>query len=548
SGEIENQLRNFSDWNGEHAARYFLQSILEDQGNEQLVAITSPESPLLIPNLKVKENRSEPLIGTQMVSFEQTSNSIPIFGSAATVDLKSDNNMLMSIDATLASTPDVSTKPKLSWQEALKFLTDACHVPFNEGTVRTVPDLEYYQEEETGNWYLAYHFRKLPINPPEEPFVSPPGLDLTNFEGCTNAHSLREDTNEYDFLVDSNSGGLLFWYSSSPRIDIPVPCSGIDEIGQNRSFYGHNVGTDFQLHDPQRNISTYDLNFQVQNVSAVPPQPINNPQANFQAVNTAAISAHYFATVVFDFYNNLLKRQGIDGKGMLLKSVVNVAENSVTKVWPNAQWYKAHMWYGQKSNGNGGFISFAQHLDVIGHELTHGVTETTSNLIYADLSGALNESFSDIFGIMIKNWSPSTGFIPIANWGWQIGPGLGRTGGAIRDFKDPTNAGQPDHFNQYVVLPRQVDSGGVHRYSGIHNKAVALVLNGGNQTNPPIISLEEVAILYYLTLLRLSARANFSDCRRTLLNVANTYYSYDSQTQQKAAKLITDSYDAVGIL
>ena len=73
-------------------------------------------------------------------------------------------------------------------------------------------------------------------------------------------------------------------------------------------------------------------------------------------------------------------------------------------------WWQQKMWYGQV-NGT----SLAKHLDVIAHELTHGVTETSSKLIYRRLSGALNESYSDIFGVIIANWYPGAPQ-PIQTW------------------------------------------------------------------------------------------------------------------------------------
>lgn len=547
---LESRLNSLNSWSQEHAARYFLQTILQEQENDKLRQITTPESPTLVPNMQMTDNRYEPLTQNQVVTFDQTSHSIPIFGSRAVIEIDSDNNTLVALDASLADTPDISPRPNLAWQEALNFLLRRCGRESDMNIVVSPPKLKYYQNEENESWCLIYHFRELPLNPPEEEVEIPEDIDPHLFHGCSQAISLREMSLEHDFLVDANNGELLFWYSSAPRFAVPTPCGGIDEFGTPRQFFGLNTGAAFQLHDPQRNISTYDLDFHLIDTNAVPALPVQNNSADFNTLNTAAISAHYFATVVYDFFNNLLKRQGVDGKGMLLKSVVNVVESNTNREWANAVWWKDHMWYGQTIDPGGKLTSYSQHLDIIGHELTHGVTESTSGLIYAHLSGALNESFSDIFGILIKNWDPVTDFRPILSWDWELGPGIGRNGGPIRNFMNPTITGQPDHYRSYVKLPntRAGDYGGVHIYSGIHNKAVYNLLSAvdlnGNSEIPP----SEVAILYYLTLLRLTARADFSDCKKTLLNVVGIYYSYNNQVQIQRRQLVQRSYDSVGIL
>jgi bacillolysin/neutral peptidase B len=200
------------------------------------------------------------------------------------------------------------------------------------------------------------------------------------------------------------------------------------------------------------------------------------------------------------------------------------------------------MWYGQE-----GGESFAKHLDVIAHELTHGVTETSSNLIYRRLSGALNESFSDIFGIVIANWYPNQPNA-LSTWKWEIGPGLGPNGGPIRNFADPAAAGQPDHMNQYQVLPIGYDAGGVHIYSGIHNKAVYGLLTGTDGAGNLTFPTQELVLLLYLTLTRLTPTSVFIDSRRTLENVVNVYHSSDAATRATRLAAIATAFDAVGII
>jgi bacillolysin len=173
------------------------------------------------------------------------------------------------------------------------------------------------------------------------------------------------------------------------------------------------------------------------------------------------------------------------------------------------------------------------------------VTAYSSRLVYQDQSGALNESFSDIFGIIIRNWdfgSPDGG--TTATWNWEIGSGFGANGGPLRDMSDPSKTGDPAHMDNY--LHTVADSGGVHTNSNIHNKAAHNILTAGDAAGP-IFTPRDVAYLYYLTLVRLSRLATFSDVRDTLINVASTLYAGNQAELTRKLAAINEAYDAVGI-
>lgn len=137
----------------------------------------------------------------------------------------------------------------------------------------------------------------------------------------------------------------------------------------------------------------------------VPDRPVEAAGGDYGTTNRAAVSAHLNASRVQDFYKLVLQRDGIDDKGMDLVSLVNVTAASMQSPPSllNAFWWQRKMWYGQTMRG-GRLVSLSRYLDVIAHELTHGVIESTSNLVYATQSGALNESFADIAGVIISNW------------------------------------------------------------------------------------------------------------------------------------------------
>jgi len=182
----------------------------------------------------------------------------------------------------------------------------------------------------------------------------------------------------------------------------------------------------------------------------------------------------------YDFYFDFFKRNSINGRGLKLDGFVHFGNG-----YRNAFWDGRKMVFG---DGDGViFDGFTNELDVIAHELTHGVVQYASPLNYRFQSGALNESLADVFGIMVKQWAedpehPQT--VEEANW--LIGEGIwaeGINGRALRDMKNPGTAyddrrvgkdSQPAHWNDFKKLTLSVDWGGVHINSGIPNHAFYL--------------------------------------------------------------------------
>ncbi|KAJ5603746.1 hypothetical protein N7537_006702 [Penicillium hordei] len=172
----------------------------------------------------------------------------------------------------------------------------------------------------------------------------------------------------------------------------------------------------------------------------------------------------------YDFYFEFFKRNSIDNRGLQLDGFVHFGTKYLNAFWANDK-----MVFG---DGDGViFNGFTDELDVIGHELTHGVVEYSGGLEYYDQSGALNESIADT----------------AAEANWLIGEGIwakGVNGRALRDMKAPGTAysdrrvgsdSQPAHWKDFKRLPRSDDGGGVHSNSGIPNHAfyLAATLIGG---------------------------------------------------------------------
>ena len=533
-----NRLRALSD---ESASRLHLQTFLEDDGDESLLSATAPARAEVVPDMLLRGVTTLPALNAQSLTYQQSSSSIPIFGGRVVVDIDAQNKTLVSINGKIAPLPNVSPIATLSSMQTWQKLVAWSGTVLAPAEPPTPPVLNWFMDQAKDTWRLVHHFAAVPFAPPGE-------SDHDKDHACVRP-CFRSSQAAFDYLVDAHSGEVAFWYSSSPTLDVPSPMTGIDCFQVPQNFFGLNGQGGFWLIDPLRNIETYDFGFQ--DVSsrnpppAFPSRPIVSPTNDMAATSPQAVSAHYHAQLVFDFYNNEMKRDGIDDKGMKLISAVNVYSSDRNPLpspeWGNAVWYKGKMYYGQE-NGQ----SFAKHLDIIAHELTHGVTETSSNLIYRDLSGALNESYSDIFGVIVANWYPQKPNA-IATWNWEIGAGLGSGGGPIRNFADPAKAAQPDHMSQYQVITW--DNGGVHIYSGIHNKAVYKLLTSVDQTGQLIFPTREIVLLLYITLTRLTQTSDFSDSRRTLENVTGVYYA-SRPAADRAAKLaaIAAAFDSVGII
>lgn len=176
----------------------------------------------------------------------------------------------------------------------------------------------------------------------------------------------------------------------------------------------------------------------------------------------------------YDFLLKFFDRDSLDGRGLLLRGVVHYGKD-----FANAQWDGQRLLFG---TGGDLYNGFTDELDVIAHEMGHGIIHHTAKLRYHNQSGALNESIADVFGIMVKQWGEKESPQTAEESNWLLGEGLVQEAGikALRDMKNPgsTSTGhpQPAHWKDFAHLEDTEDGdfGGVHRNSGIPNRAFAL--------------------------------------------------------------------------
>jgi Zn-dependent metalloprotease len=240
--------------------------------------------------------------------------------------------------------------------------------------------------------------------------------------------------------------------------------------------------------------------------------------------------------LVWDFFRRVFDRESIDGRGMAIRSTVHYGKD-----FDNAMWDGRQMIYG---DGDGVFFNrFTVALDVMCHEMCHGVTQSESKLDYRGEPGALNEHVSDVFGIMCKQYNLNQ---RAEESDWILGAGLFTdrvNGQGIRSMKAPGSAyddpvlgrdPQPAHMRHYVVTDE--DNGGVHVNSGIPNHAFyrASVAVGGN-------SWSVTGRIWYATLTeKLTPRSNFIDMARATTAMAGTLHGPGSKVELAVAKAWND--------
>ncbi|HSO12481.1 MAG TPA: M4 family metallopeptidase [Anaerolineales bacterium] len=277
--------------------------------------------------------------------------------------------------------------------------------------------------------------------------------------------------------------------------------------------------------------------YDAKNGSTLPGTAIRNegdPPSSDIAVN----EAYDGSGATYDLFKELYQRNSIDGNGMRLDSTVHYQ-----KGYDNAFWDGEQMVYGDGDENlpvsERLFNRFTIAIDIIGHELTHGVTQFEAKLNYSQQPGALNESMSDVFGSLVKQRHLNQ---TADQADWIIGAGLltaNVNGIGIRSMKAPGTAyddpvlgkdPQPAHMKDYVTTIS--DNGGVHINSGIPNRAfyITAVELGG-------YAWEKAGQIWYVALKnKLTSNSNFQDCANFTYQTAGELYGAGS-IQQQAVKI-----------
>jgi len=349
----------------------------------------------------------------------------------------------------------------------------------------------------------------------------------------------------WTYFVDANTGEVLKKFNNTCSLNVPLKATAKDLNGFSRTFNVQQISSTNYMIDTQR--------FMFKPTSKLPDDPIgaiwtidalNSTSDNMKydqiksnSINNwsaTSVSAHFNAGLCYDYYRAKFGRNSLDGKGGNIISVINIADDD-GKGMDNAYWNGEFMGYG---NGRDAFKPLAGALDVAGHEMTHGVVEATARLEYQKQSGALNESFADIFGIMIDrdDWTLGEDVIKVSSF----------PSGALRSLSNPNQGGkndpgyQPRTMSQYANLPNteEGDNGGVHVNSGIPNYAFYLFAINTN------VGKNKAEQIYYRALSKyLTRTSKFIDARLAVIRAAADLYPTDNNVLNAARS----AFDAVGI-
>ncbi len=261
---------------------------------------------------------------------------------------------------------------------------------------------------------------------------------------------------------------------------------------------------------------------------------------NVWDTDPAAVGAHWGMEQVYDYYLDNFERKSFDDAGSPMINVVHYGNKLV-----NAYWDGIQMTYG---DGDGTKWGALTSLDIIGHEFTHGVTEHngTGGLLYIDDSGALNESFSDIFGAVIEfYYHPDGG-------DWMIGEDFDLANKeGFRNMADPHTKGHPKTYLGKYWYDSGGDNGGVHFNSGVQNYWFYLLSEGGSGTNEfgqaydiNPIGIDIAAQIAYYNLTRyMNPNSTYQDAKDGSIDAALLLYP----TDLSIANTVEAAWCAVGI-
>ncbi len=499
----------------ERIAREFIQQY------RNLFQIADPENELK----RLAKLRDE--FQKEHIVFQQVIQGIPVWGKDLVVHLNPDGRVYAFNGHYIPTLQrQFATVTRLDRESAIQIATNhlAPEIPIEtfSPVLQQLLDyqgpeakLYYWENSQTGRVHLVWH---VAIRP-----------------------NLRD---YYYYFVDANTGEVLERYNNT-QFDGPATGQGIDLNGQTRTLNVYlSQGVYYMvdasrpiwqsnqsdpINDPKGGLVTLDArNNDLTSKTTIYHVASNDNQWSDQV----SVSAHFNVGKVFEYYYNIHNRQGIDGQGGTIYSIIHVTSEGQSM--ENAYWNGKVMAYG---DGGQMFKPLAGALDVAAHEMTHGVIERTVNLEYKFQSGALNESLADIFGAMVDRDD------------WKMGedvvkPGV-FPGGALRDLADPHNGGsslndpgwQPTHMSEYVNLSIDQDNGGVHVNSGIPNKAAYLMANA--------IGRDKTEKIYYRVMdaRYLNSQSNFVDMRNACVQAAKDLYGDNSPEVQA----VNNAFDQVGI-
>lgn len=467
-------------------------------------------------------------LGIYHTKVRQRYNEVAVWGSEAIVHLNRDESLFAVTNdvAVELEERDIDVRPRISADEAVQkaYELERC----GDCAIRknTRPDLWLFPEELDLQQDVpqdgGYPLRKVNL-------VYRIQLEQSDFTGETREPSMAV------YFIDAQTGEPVHTYNDLQTQS--VTNSGNSLYSGNVFFTAFRFGSPYYLENLNRRIGTFNGNTSTRFVDAdgfwtAPAQ-------------RAGVDAHWGMEKTFEYFQNVFGRNGVNGSGgpfsipavngstNLFPATVHVGTN-----YNNAYWNGSSVNFG---DGDGSTFSPLVSIDVVGHEITHGVTQFSAGLVYSGQSGALNESVSDIFGNMVERYAKGAS----AN-NWLVGEQVytpGTSGDALRNMGNPHAQGQPDHWSETPFASG--GSCGVHTCSGVPNKAFYLLSQGGTHhlggSMTGIGADRAAAIWYYALTSYMTSGTTFAQARTATINAANALYG------STEAVAVANSWCLVGV-
>ncbi|MCL3853310.1 M4 family metallopeptidase [Parabacteroides sp. GYB001] len=524
--DVDKVIPSFVRLSGQNSIKYSKQRIVQDKVLEAKTILTD-----VLPlgkNVSVLLHESNSVISDDHVSFTQYYKGIKVEGSQYHVHYKDDvaesiNGNFRTITATDV-VPGISERTALA--NALAYVGAESYMWENEENEAW---LKKEQQDSTATFYpkgelVIYFSDSIPI--------------LTyKFNIYANKPLSRNYVyvNADDGKVEGKNS-LIYQVAGSAS----TRYSGVRNIETQSASGG------FRLHDYSRGsgIKTYNLSGRSNYADIDYVDNDNNWTATewHNANNDdAALDAHWGAEMTYDYFKKIFNRNSYDNRGSVLLNYVNATlTNFGYNNNNNAFWDGQRMTYGVGTTWDA-----VTSLDVIAHEISHGITSSTANLVYQNESGALNEGFSDIWAACVENYAKSGS----GNNIWRIGEDI--MSGALRYMDNPKMGGQPDTYQGANWHTANTDHGGVHTNSGVLNHWFYLLSVGGSGTNDlgnsyaiQGIGIDKAAKIAYNTLTKyLTSNSNYSQACNYSIMAATSLYGVDSEEVIQ----VTDAWYAVGV-
>lgn len=469
-------------------------------------------------------HRTEEKLGMDHYHFQQTHKGIPIAGAEYILHQRKDGSLKGNGNIIADFSKD--DQPAISGDEALKLALDqvkAVRYAWED------PKFEEMIKKQQGEKATFYPQPRLMFAPSDDADV--PAYTLA-YE--LKVYAISPESNQ-QFYISAADGRVLRVVNLIH--DSNTPATGTTIYNGVKSFVSDFTGSNYRLRETNRggsgtSISTYDMNESTDFNMAVDFQ--NNSTA--WLAEPVGVQGHWSAEKTFDYFYSVHGRNSFNNSGGEIIAYLDYGAN-----FNNASWNGVFMRFG---SGDGVNKTSWASLDVVGHEFTHGVTEYSAGLVYLNESGALNESFSDIFGTTIEFHVQGSG-------DWLVSEDVTINGAGIRSMVNPNAFSDPDTYHGTFWEFTGNDNGGVHTNSGVQNHWFYLLTEGGSGTNDhgnsfsvTGIGIDMAAAIAYRNLTEyLLPDSRYSDAREGALEAAEDLYGRTSDAYAQTAM----AWYAVGV-